>query len=48
MLTHLMWGGLAVCGRLVIGLVGPARQAKRITNPLQDAILPHIPALQNL
>ncbi len=40
--SHLMWGRLAVCGRLVIGLGVLAREAKRITNPLQVANLPHI------
>ncbi len=34
---------MITCGRLVIGLVGLARQAKRITNPLQLAKLPHNP-----
>ncbi len=42
--SDLMWGGLEVCGRLVIGLQGIAQGAKPITNRLQDAILPHIPA----
>jgi hypothetical protein len=30
-----------ICGRLAIGLVDSAPQAKRIANPLQDTILPH-------
>jgi hypothetical protein len=37
-----MWGRLLICGRLPIGLVDFAPQAKRIANPLQDTILPHI------
>jgi hypothetical protein len=35
---------MATCGRLPIGLFGSLRTAKRITNPLQDSILPHIRA----
>jgi len=30
-----MWGRLAICGRLAIGLCSFAPKAKRITNPLQ-------------
>jgi hypothetical protein len=30
-----------ICGRLAIGLLDSAPQAKRIANPLQDTILPH-------
>jgi hypothetical protein len=30
-----------ICGRLAIGLLDSAWQAKRIANPLQDTILPH-------
>jgi len=30
-----------ICGRLAIGLVDSAPQAKRIANPQQDTILPH-------
>jgi hypothetical protein len=37
-----MWGRLAVCGRLAIGLVGLSPQAKRISNPLQVINLPYI------
>ncbi len=47
-----MWGGLAVCGRLAIGLQGIAQAARPIANlpqdVIQDEILPHIPVLQNM
>jgi len=36
-----MWGRLKICGRLVIGLPGFGSTARRITNPLQVASLPH-------
>jgi hypothetical protein len=37
-----MWGRLIICGRLAIGLPDVAQSAKRVANPLQDAILPHV------
>jgi hypothetical protein len=37
-----MWSRLLICGRLATGLVDFAPHAKRIVNPLQDTILPHI------
>lgn len=39
--SQLLWGRLVNWGRMAIGLVDSAPQAKRIANPLQEAILPH-------
>ena len=37
-----MWGRMASCGRLEIGLFGPCEHFKRlVSNQPQDAILPH-------
>jgi len=39
------WGRLLTCGRLSIGLAPPTEfgaPKRRIANPPQDAILPHI------
>ena len=38
-----MWGGLATCGRLTIGLPGSVQEPpRRVTNPPQVENLPHI------
>jgi hypothetical protein len=37
------WGRLVACGRLAIGLPAGAQSAgRRVANPPQDAILPHM------
>jgi hypothetical protein len=37
-----LWGRLSICGRLAIGLRNGAQSARRIANPPQDTILPHV------
>jgi hypothetical protein len=45
----LMWGRLATCGRLSIGLPTTLfKPARRVTNPLQVDNLPHISILRAL
>jgi hypothetical protein len=38
-----LWGSLASCGRLAIGPGLGRRSNGGVTNPAQDAILPHLP-----
>jgi hypothetical protein len=38
-----LWGSLASCGRLVIGLGLGRRPNSGVTNPVRDAVRPHLP-----